>query len=183
MQNMQNMLKVCLIFGSIFINGCRAAVTSQNIENSNSNVNYAQNTPPKVLTDEPQLLCDKLQGLKKIPYDSAEKGGDPVYDELLSNGSKVIPCLVEKITDTTVIADPREGDPHIHGFTVGDAAVFTLLIITKQDKHPEKMLPQEAAKNWKTEGIYAYFDFVSESKNRATIQLWWKNWMKENLNK
>lgn len=74
--------------------------------------------------------------------------------------------------------DPREA-PHIHEFRVGDAAVFMLHRITNEPL--EEILPDDVKKQWETRGIYAYFTYVEKRKNREKIQLWWKDWMKENL--
>jgi len=126
-------------------------------------------------------LCKRLRELKKIPYEENKVAGDPIYDGLMSQGRKAIPCLIEKVTDPRVIEDPREGDPHIHGFTVGDAAVFLLMNITGVDEHPEAMLPPEFAKQWTSQGIYSYFAYVEKPHNRLALQNWWRNWAKKNL--
>lgn len=127
-------------------------------------------------------LCEKLDELKKIPYSYGEVADDPIYDGLVSKDIKAIPCLVDKITDTKLMDDPRTA-PHVGDFRVGDAAIFMLLMITKEEWQPETMLSPEYAKLWKTEGVYAYFAYVEKPANRKKIQLWWKNWMKENLDK
>jgi hypothetical protein len=123
-------------------------------------------------------LCYRLAQLKNIPYDSSKPAGDPVYDELIAAGKQAIPCLIDKITDTSIIPDPREGDPVITDFRVGDAAVFMLMIITGVEAHPEKMLPPRYAKLWKEEGIYSYFSYVEKPSNRRQLQVWWRNWVK-----
>lgn len=119
-------------------------------------------------------LCYRLAQLKKIPYDTRKPAGDPVYDELIAAGKGAIPCLIDKITDTTLIPDPREGDPHVAEFRVGDAAVFILMIITGVDSHPEQMLPRKYANLWEEEGIYAYFYYVEKASNRRQLQAWWR---------
>jgi hypothetical protein len=80
--------------------------------------------------------------------------------------------------------DPREAPVWRH-YAVGDTAVFILLRVVTKDDNQEweklflKMLPPESQEEWKTNGIYAYFNYVSESKNRKSLQIWWKNWLKE----
>lgn len=122
-------------------------------------------------------LCYRLSHLKTIPYDRSKPSGDPVYDELIAAGKQAIPCLIDKITDTSIIPDPREA-PVITDFRVGDAAVFMLMIITGVDAHPEKMLPPHYAKMWKEEGIYSYFYYVEKPSNRRQLQAWWRNRVK-----
>jgi hypothetical protein len=126
-------------------------------------------------------LCRRLGELKKIPYEENKAADDPIYDGLMIQGTNAVPCLIEKVTDAHVIEDPREGDPHIQGFTVGDAAVFMLMIITGVDEHPEAMLPPEFAKQWDDRGIYSYFAYVEKPQNRRSLQFWWRNWAKKNL--
>ncbi|MEO8648461.1 MAG: hypothetical protein ABI539_04775 [Acidobacteriota bacterium] len=125
----------------------------------------------------------RLSELKKIPYEDGEFADDPIYDGLMSRGVKAVPCLIERVVDTQVIDDPREGDPHIHGFTVGDAAVFMLMNITGVDEHPEAMLPPKFAKQWDDQGIYSYFSYVEKVRNRKDLQSWWRTWSRKNLKK
>lgn len=80
------------------------------------------------------------------------------------------------------MADPRTA-PKIQDFRVGDAAIWILLHITKEGWQPDTMLSPKYAELWKTEGVYAYFEYVEKPENRKKIQIWWKNWMKENLDK
>jgi hypothetical protein len=122
-------------------------------------------------------LCNKLHELKQMPYDPSEKSDDSIYNGLMQKGKEAIPCLIEKIADTTLMNDPRQA-PHIQDFRVGDAAVFMLLYITKENWQPETMLSPEYAKNWESDGVYAYFAYVEKSQNRKKLQQWWKNWMK-----
>ena len=125
-----------------------------------------------------ETLCQRLQEIKHIPYHSSLPSEDPIYLGLMEAGEKAIPCLVEKITDTKVIDDPNDASQVI-GFTVGDAATFMLLYITNEDWQPGSMFPQVVAKQWKSEGVYAYYAYVEKPKNRRAFQQWWKMWMKK----
>ncbi len=79
--------------------------------------------------------------------------------------------------------DPRQA-PHWEHYAVGDTAVFILVdIISKDDdrlaaKLLVDMLPPAYRKEWKTNGVYAYFNYVSELNNRKELRQWWKNWLK-----
>jgi hypothetical protein len=95
----------------------------------------------------------------------------------MQKGREAVPCLIEKITDTTRMKDPRTA-PKVPNFRVGDAAVFMLLYITRENWQPETMLSPEYAKYWETEGVYSYFAFVEKPQNRKKIQQWWKDWKK-----
>jgi hypothetical protein len=73
--------------------------------------------------------------------------------------------------------DPRSA-PSLAGFCVGDVAVFMLLYITEESWQPETMFSPEYAERWKKDGVYAYKAYVAKPANRAHIQDWWKNWLK-----
>lgn len=169
---------------SVLIVGLKSSCvsnSSKNTTNQNSNSAFAdvgnRNASASVVKEDPESLCKRLHELKRMPFEE-EKSGDPVYDGLLASGRAAIPGLVDKITDTTIMADPRES-PHVHGFMVGDAAVFMLHDITREPL--ESILPAAVAEEWKTEGVYAYFSYVENFKNRKKVQKWWKDWMSKNL--
>lgn len=129
-------------------------------------------------------LCDRLISIDTMP--SREPTiTDPIYESLIIKGDDALPCLVEKISDTTPMPDPRYSVPHWQHYKVGDTAVFTLLdIVSRQDDSEWEKLMVESlspkyANEWDTNGVYAYFNYVSEPKNRRELQNWWKNWLKE----
>lgn len=130
-------------------------------------------------------LCNRLISIDTLPtFDPNET--DPIYEALMLKGEDAIPCLVDKISDLTPIPDPRYSVPHWQHFVVGDTAVFTMLdIISRHDdgRWEELMqdsLPPKNRGEWKTNGVYAYFNYVSEPRNRKELQRWWKKWLKEN---
>ena len=96
-----------------------------------------------------------------------------------------MPCLIEKITDTTTMPDPRYSVPHVQYYVVGDTAVFILLrILSRDDTEWKKLmigsLPPKYADEWETNGVYAYFNYVSDPRNRTQLKNWWKKWLTEN---
>lgn len=139
-------------------------------------------TPTGTPTMSVDLLCSQLHKIKKLPYNYGDVIDDPIYNQLLSQRELAIPCLVDKITDTTLMQDPSTS-PSVQDFRVGDAAMFVLLFLTKEKWQPETMLSPHYAELWKTEGVYAYFAYVKKPANRKKLQKWWADWMKENLNK
>lgn len=171
-----------IIAGGII--SCNSIKSSPVNENVSDNLTIIQsNTPVSIRADEfdVSVLCSKLHELKKIPLYPDKTNGDPIYDGLMQKGREAVPCLIEKITDTTSMPDP--GSPTVKDFKVGDAAVFMLLYVTGEKWQPETMLSPEYAKHWKNDGIYAYYEYVEEPANRKKIQFWWKNWSDKNLNK
>lgn len=128
-------------------------------------------------------LCDRLISIDTMPSRDPNIT-DPIYESLIAKGGEAIPCLVEKISDKTPMPDPRYSVPHWQHFAVGDAAVFILIdILRKDDLEREKllieMLPPKYEEEWETNGIYAYFNYVSEPQNRKELQAWWRRWLKE----
>lgn len=121
-----------------------------------------------------ESLCNRLSEIKKLPYRDPNDT-DPIYEALIAKGKEAMPCLIEKITDETPMPDPREA-PSWQYYKVGDTAVFILVRIAKDDEILQKMLPVKYRKEWKTNGVYAYFNYVSESKNRDELQRWWRSW-------
>jgi hypothetical protein len=152
-----------------------------NVSSIQTSVETQPTNKTSVFTTTPvssRTLCNRLVRLKEMPY-HPEDGliGDPVYNGLMQKGREAVPCLIEKITDTTRMKDPRTA-PKVPNFRVGDTAVFMLLFITRENWQPETMLSPEYAKYWETEGVYSYFAFVEKPQNRKKIQQWWKDWKK-----
>lgn len=143
--------------------------------------------PSEIASLSAEKLCDKLADIEILPTKDPTIT-DPIYEALIAKGDVAIPCLIEKITDKRKVPDPRYSVPHWHSFAVGDTAVFILLdIISKDDSNKwEKlmldMLPPKYEKEWESNGIYAYFNCVYESKNRKKLQDWWKKWLNTNRN-
>lgn len=139
---------------------------------------------PELLKAQPAELCDRLAEIKKLPYRDPSDT-DAIYEALIAKGEQAYPCLVERITDSKKMPDPREAPVWQH-YAVGDTAVFILVrsVSGDNDSLEEKllleMLPKKYREEWKTNGVYAYFNYVSEHKNRKELQRWWKNWLNKN---
>lgn len=117
-------------------------------------------------------LCERVSEIKSLPQYN-EKGVDAVYDALAEAGERVVPCLIEKVADKTIMTDPR--CPHITDKTrVGDTAYFVLVTIL--DIKFEQFLPSDVQEKFKTEGVYAYHDYIDKKKNRATLQTKLREW-------
>ena len=141
--------------------------------------------PPELLKATPEQLCDRLAEIEVLPHKDPNET-DPIYEALIAKKEGAYPCLIAKITDSTKMPDPRQA-PHWQPYAVGDTAVFVLVrIISSLSKDDDRlasqllvdMLPPAYQKEWKTNGVYAYFNYVSEPNNRKQLQRWWKNWLK-----
>jgi len=119
-------------------------------------------------------LCSRIAEIREVPF-KKEHIQDPVYNEIISHGNRVIPCLIAKITDDELMPDPRKAPPY-PGFKVGDMAVFLLTAITEVEIN--EVLKSEIGEGWDRKGIYAYFEYVRNDKNRVIVQNRWKEWIK-----
>jgi len=129
--------------------------------------------------NEANILCNRIAEIKELPYYD-ETGVDAVYDEFAKAGDTVIPCLIGKITDTTIMSDPR--CPRISEATkVGDVAYFVLVHLTKTDF--AEMLPAQVQKKFKTEGVYAYHEYIDRKGKRKELQSKLRQWYRQKYGK
>jgi hypothetical protein len=126
----------------------------------------------------PKGLCDRVSRIKIIPY-RGEAGRDADYDALIAAGKTAVPCLIQRVADTRLMRDPREGDPGYAGiaYRVGDTAFFVVGTIMKID-YPT-MLPASYRRVWNESGIFAYFKYVQSARHRLSVQhrlrAWYRN--------
>lgn len=129
-------------------------------------------TPAKDTTG----LCKQLGKLKVFPGRNPSEPRDPIYSAIMAKGKEIMPCLIDEITNETPMHDPRQAPVWEH-YKIGDTAVFLLVDIARNDELLTEMLPPAYREEWKTNGVYAYFNYVSESKNRHELQGWWRAWL------
>jgi hypothetical protein len=126
-------------------------------------------------SSEAKTSCDRVTAIKQLPY-GRESGVDAAYDALIQSGSKAIPCLIEKITDKTIMPDPR--CPTISQATkVGDVAYFLLIEITNLNF--VELLPAEVQQKYKTKGVYAYHEFIDRKGKRKQLQSKFREWYRQ----
>jgi hypothetical protein len=120
----------------------------------------------------PGLLCDRIAEIRSIPMKGL--GRDEAYLALMEAAEEdVIPCLIERISDTTPVVDPRMA-PRFHGTVMGDVAIFVLG--RKTGLGLPEFLPQDVREKYRNRGIYAYFDYVAEPAHRRDLQERWREW-------
>lgn len=122
------------------------------------------------------FFCQKLHKVKKIPHKKDIHVKDPIYNGLMKMGEKAVPCLIDKLVDTTPMPDPRLSPTA--KVSVGDVAFFILSDIT--ERPVEESSPPAIRKTYKTEGIYAYLKYVKNNNNRLDLQKNWREWCKLN---
>jgi hypothetical protein len=132
---------------------------------------------------EARNLCKRIAEVRSIPIKARDgKGGDfkdvdPVYDKFRVLGDAAVPCLIDQLTNETIVVDPR-GSPHFAGVVarVGDTAFWIISDITGLDT--SHMVPDAVRKAWDGDlGVRAYFDWVKAPANRrvlqANVRAWW----------
>jgi hypothetical protein len=118
-------------------------------------------------------LCERVKEIRILPM-KGEPVQDDAYNVLKANRHAVLPCLVEKLTDTTQVPDPRKA-PKYAKVTVGDVALF--LIVEFGDVELTQFLPDSVKGQFDAQGIYAYFDYVADVEHRKTIQKEAREWL------
>ena len=117
-------------------------------------------------------LCNRVAEIQQLPS-KGESGVDAAYDALVEAGESVVPCLIEKVSDTRVMHDPR--CPHVTDeTTIGDVAYFVLVRITKIGF--VELLPADVQKKFETDGVYAYHDFIGRKGKRNQLQFNLREW-------
>lgn len=132
----------------------------------------ATRTPIAFADDQTtRALCDRLREIKTRPMKD-EPVDDPAYKAIKAAGEAVVPCLIEKVTDTTRMLNPVS-EPHPE-ITVGDLAYFLILEITGLDFL--ELLPQKVKVEYKAEGAPAYYRYVAVTSHRIALQQRLKAW-------
>lgn len=141
--------------------------------------NIAENQQPPASSSplDAKALCNRIPEIQIFPM-KGEKGADPIYDDFMAAGDRVIPCLIEQVTDTKVITDPRQepGYPDLQT-RVGDIAYFLIVDITKLEF--TRLLPTQVQKRYKSDGVYAYFEWVANPANRITLRDSFNDWYRK----
>jgi hypothetical protein len=117
-------------------------------------------------------MCQQLPNSAAFPL----KGnliGDDVHDTLVELGQYSLPCLIDRITDSTWMPDPRPV-PHVGDFRAGDAAFH---ILCDKGVDFNLVLPMLDKKAWEAVGVYAYFDWVNKANHRRVLQDLIRRWV------
>jgi hypothetical protein len=121
-------------------------------------------------------ICDRVSEIRVLPF-KGEYVDDSAYNALMEAGRSAVPCLIAKITDTRKMHDPRQA-PTFSDVRVGDVAYFVLVDIATLDF--TELLPARVQQRYKAEGVYAYFRFVRQKRNRGFLQRRLNEWYRKN---
>ena len=130
-------------------------------------------------TQDAANICDRIPEIKLLPF-HRDRGVDATYDAIRDAGEAAVPCLIRKITDTTLIPDPRE-TLRSPDTTVGDVAYFLLIEITNLDF--AQFLPPDMQEEYKHQGVFAYYKYVEKEKHRAELQNRLYEWYRQKYGK
>ena len=123
-------------------------------------------------------LCNRVAEIKQLPFKN-ESGVDAAYDALIEAGEAIVPCLIDKVSDTKVMLDPR--CPHVTDETrVGDVAYFVLVDIIKIGF--VELFPADVHKNFKTDGVYAYHEYIDRKGKHKLLQSKLREWYRQKQN-
>jgi len=153
-----------LVSGLTFIVACTSQVHS---EVRRPQLEAASPAPS---TGDAAQLCESIKDIEILPFKDRPVA-DPAYNALAAAGDDAIPCLIRKITDETMMKDPRQA-PKVGNVAVGDTAFFVFAQIAKIDQAGfVELLPPEVRKAYEGgEGIYGYFRYIDENDNRKKLQ-------------
>jgi hypothetical protein len=121
-----------------------------------------------------QNLCDRVSEIKVLLF-KEEIVDDAAYNALIEAGESALPCLIAKVTDTRKMRDPRQA-PGYGGIEtrVGDVAYFVLARIAKLGF--TELFPAKVQERYKTDGVYAYFEYAQKKRNREWLQRRLNEW-------
>lgn len=140
---------------------------------------YGNSEPPKKADDErifsnDSTTVEDIKNIQSIPY--IENCNDSIFWNLVKQGKKNIPDLIDKLTDETVLKEvfvPMFGGE----YTVADAS----LVILQEKIKGIPVFDLIGKKISKDCGYCAYWYFVREKKkNRILLQKNLRKWYSEN---
>ncbi len=165
---------LAIVFLSLILDTCQSGHTKTGLPK-------APNAPQQAVGRlKAEALCRRLSEIKVMPF-GREEVRDEVYMGLAEMKEQAVPCLIDELSNTTPMQDPRREPTHSDFFTVGDAAFFTLIRIV--DVPLVRVLPDEVMSRWHDDGLYAYFDYVQTKENRTALQAKWRAWYDEEQKK
>jgi len=144
----------------------RAAPDQRTSIKVNANANVAVRTG-NVESEPPELLCSRLTEIKAVTF-RGERGVDKTFDAFLDAGDAVVPCLIERVMDSSKIKKPIQ-TPGYAGieFRTGDLAFFVLLFMKQVTA--DQFLPDGPKRDYETEGSYTYYKFVQTRAGRKKV--------------
>lgn len=122
--------------------------------------------------------CDHVAEIREIPAKQGEPVNDPHYNALKSDPRRAKDCLLDLITNDTLMTDPRSEPTKVNGFVVGDLAFF--LLSDFELVSFDEVMPEEVRAILPQRGVFAYFEWVQKPGNRSALQALCREWIEKN---
>lgn len=121
------------------------------------------------LVDQPERLCGQIFKIKTIPFHANQRDEDLIYDEMMAAGDRLVPCLIERVTDITSMENLNEDFGKVEKSKVGDVAVEFLQVMAHLDL--KSLIPEKFFHNKLDD---PYFAYVEKPERRKELQekLW-----------
>lgn len=129
---------------------------------------------PSTSTSVSLNLCTHVSQIRSVPLKRGLPVEDPHYNALRSDPLSAKSCLLELITNETLMADPRSEPTKVDGFVVGDLALFLLSDFDLVSF--DAVMPEEVRATLPQRGVLAYFEWVRKPGNRSELQHRCREW-------
>jgi hypothetical protein len=120
-------------------------------------------------------VCESVAKIREYPLGPDWPIQDVSYNKLRADPQSAKSCLLDLITNETLMTDPRSEPTKVDGFVVGDLAFFLLSDFGLVSY--DEVLPNEA----KERGVLSYFAWVKQPGNRKLLQTLCADWIKKNV--
>jgi len=120
------------------------------------------------MLEDSERSCDNLplEQVRTLPF-GVEPVDDEIYYRVLAAGREAIPCLIERVSSTDLMQDPRPAPSH-QGFVVGDLAHLLLTDLTEIEF--DAFLPGSVKARFPEIGVYAYFAYVDDWRSSGEFE-------------
>lgn len=126
-------------------------------------------------------ICENVEKIREFPLKLDWPTQDASYNALRVNPQAAKSCLIDLITDTSPMVDPRSTPTKFDGFVVGDLAFFLLSrfnLISFED-----VLPDDVREDYQERGYYAYVEWIQKPGSRIELQARCRRWTENHSSK
>lgn len=116
---------------------------------------------------EPPAECKKIAYISEFPFKDIGTPRDPVYRVLRAVREATIRCLIEEVTNNTLMQNPTV-NPEPSKVAVGDIAFFIWWRVTGAEF--DELFPDYVVNRYRENGIASYFEYIQVPGNRMRLQ-------------
>ena len=111
-------------------------------------------------------LCERIIQLQNVPIKKSVSNDD-IYNGIIAMDKDMIPCLVNKITDTRTMENPFEAPFHGNKTLVGDVALDLLVQIVEINRRQyDSIFSPEISSKMKAVDNAIYIEFMQSSPEK-----------------